>query len=87
MLAESTTEKIAGSSAHFVICNACFWCASLLDGIGTLIDVCPSCSEKAMESLPLSRNERYTFSYNTVAGVVLEFSIDGKRKAAGIQMA
>jgi hypothetical protein len=78
MLAESETKK-RGDSVHFVICKECFWCASLF-GIRSL-DACPSCSEKAIEFMPISCNERYNFSYSVDTGVVLEFSVDHNRKA------
>ena len=81
MLAESETKKRCGS-VHFVICKECFWCASLL-GISSL-DTCPSCFEKAVEFLPISNNERYNFSYDADAGVVLEFSVDHNRKTLAV---
>lgn len=72
MFAETAKESL-----HFVICNECFWCASLF-GATHRVGACPSCRNVAVEFLPLSRNERYTFDYKQGTGVVLEFSIQSQ---------
>jgi hypothetical protein len=35
---------------------------------------CPSCDENTIERMPLHANDVYSFDYNRVTGVVLEFS-------------
>jgi hypothetical protein len=60
----------------FLICNSCFWCASYLDSENSLIPFeCPSCKQKAIECMPISVNDAYSFHYNQATGVILEFSV------------
>src|SRR5438445_13809064 len=59
----------------FLLCNSCFWCASYLNlrrSFGVI--ECPSCKENTIERMPLSANDVYSFDYNGVTGVILEFS-------------
>ena len=59
----------------FLLCNSCFWCASYLNlrrSFGVI--ECPSCKENTIERMPLSANDVYSFDYNGVTGVMLEFS-------------
>lgn len=67
----SSQRRIA--PVNFVICNECFWCASLLLGLGS-VERCPSCHKNALETVPVSSNERYAFDYSPTGGAVLEFS-------------
>lgn len=55
---------------YFLICGSCFWCASCFDH--SSIEVCPSCLESRVESMPLS-NEICEFQYDGKRGVTLEF--------------
>jgi hypothetical protein len=66
---------------HFLICESCFWCASLLrsndnnnNNNTTITKYCPSCNNNRVESIPISYNEVYKFDYNPKRGVTLEFS-------------
>jgi hypothetical protein len=77
---EQNTSDI--KEIHFLICESCFWCASLLcpndnnnDNPAdiTITKHCPSCSNNRVESLPISYNEVYKFDYNPKRGVTLEF--------------
>jgi hypothetical protein len=78
-----------GKQIHFLICESCFWCASLLRSNNnnnyTTADIttnndniitkhCPNCSNNRVESIPISYNEVYKFDYNPKRGVTLEFS-------------
>ena len=48
-----------GAKRHFVICNSCFWCASLYSNSRTIIK-CPMCNSYGnLESIPLSKNESF----------------------------
>ncbi|HEX6561344.1 MAG TPA: hypothetical protein VF016_04890 [Nitrososphaera sp.] len=67
----SSQRRIA--PVNFVICNECFWCASLL-GARSINDGCPSCHKNALETVPVSSNEKYAFDYSPTGGAVLEFS-------------
>jgi hypothetical protein len=63
----------------FLLCNSCFWCASYLNlrrSFG-FID-CPSCHENTIERMPLHANDVYSFDYNPITGVILEFSKPNK---------
>lgn len=75
----------SGESACFIICNECFWCASLL--VAGSVRACPSCSRSMIEVMPLARNERYAFDYSTSTGVILEFSPKINGKASGAHTA
>ena len=57
----------------FLLCGACFWCASYLNYKGVVIR-CPTCDSNNVESLPISNGEVYTFSNNGNRGITLEFS-------------
>jgi hypothetical protein len=58
---------------HFVICNSCFWCASLYSDSRTI--KCPTCNSYGnLESIPISTNESFKFNYHLRTGIVLEFS-------------
>ena len=58
----------------FLLCNSCFWCASYLNLRSFGVIDCPSCDENTIERMPLSANDVYSFDYNRVTGVILEFS-------------
>jgi hypothetical protein len=61
------------SDVHFMICNSCFWCASVL--ADRRLDKCPCCNCKDfLESMPLVPDESYKFSYSAAKGVALEFA-------------
>lgn len=57
---------------QFLICESCFWCASILED-GALISRCPCCKSNMLESIPITTGESYKFDYNTKSGVTLEF--------------
>ena len=58
---------------HFVICNSCFWCASLYSDSRTV--KCPLCNSYSnLESIPISENESFKFDYHSRTGIILEFS-------------
>ena len=78
MHVETANERIS-EDLHFVIRNECFWCASFF-GATHRVGACPSCCKNAVEFMPLSRNERYTFGYSASTGVVLEFSVQNRAR-------
>jgi len=59
---------------YFLLCEACFWCATYLinDG-GTTFSKCPTCNNAKIESLPIAKNEFYKFDYSPLSGFTLEF--------------
>jgi hypothetical protein len=80
-----SAAKRSGESAYFIICNECFWCASLL--VFEPVSACPSCSKSMIEVMPLASNERYAFDYSASTGVMLEFSPKVNGKASSAQTA
>ena len=59
---------------HFLLCEACFWCATYLisDG-GTTVSKCPICNNVKLELLPIAKNEFYKFDYSSSSGLMFEF--------------
>jgi hypothetical protein len=57
---------------HFLLCGSCYWCASSISLLGT-VEICPSCMNGKVESMPLSDKEIYTFRYDSIRGVTLAF--------------
>jgi hypothetical protein len=78
-------RKPAGYHNHshdvsfFQICQFCFWCTSTL--LKTrMIKICPVCTSKGIDSLPISPNEIYTYDVTESSGVNLSFkSLNSKR--------
>jgi hypothetical protein len=44
---------------NFLLCKSCFWCASLLNDRS--IEVCPSCMNCDLDSMPISFNKTSDF--------------------------
>jgi len=40
-------------TTNFILCNSCFWCASLLNN-RPFVDVCPSCMSYGLKLMPIS---------------------------------
>jgi hypothetical protein len=57
---------------QFVICESCFWCASILGG--SRVGRCPCCNSSTLESIPIAADESYTFDYTAKRGVMLDFA-------------
>ncbi len=68
--------NIISKEINFIICNMCFWCASLYSNANSSFNVkCPACDDnRNLESIPISKNESFKINYNSKMGVVLEFS-------------
>ena len=47
--------------AEFLICNSCFWCASILSN-NAYFEKCPICTGLKLEFTPLSEKEAYTIN-------------------------
>ena len=69
---ERNEIKSTFEQPHFLLCGSCYWCASYLSLRGR-VETCPSCMNGKVESMPISDNEIYTFCYNAIRGVTLEF--------------
>ena len=66
-------RDISSSERTFLICRSCFWCASYLNNMHSFGDICPSCKNDKVESMPISFDETYKFDYDAGRGVILEF--------------
>ena len=66
-------------SIHFLLCESCFWCASQSSNYNknNIITECPSCKSNQIESMPISHNEVYNFSYDLIRGVTQPPSAKG----------
>jgi hypothetical protein len=75
-MANKNNEKDAAShqKKHFLLCEACFWCATYLinDG-GTTVSKCPICNNAKVELMPIAKNEFYKFDYSPSSGLTFEF--------------
>ena len=65
-------KEVLITRRYFLICQTCFWCASLIDRC-LFVKICPTCNDNNIESLPLLNNERYHFEYTVARGIELEF--------------
>jgi hypothetical protein len=70
------------SRRYFLICQTCFWCASYNDmdnmdelpyKAWSILEICNTCNDNRIESLPISYDECYRFEYTPTRGAVLEF--------------
>ena len=70
---DNDSDIYTSSKLHFVICNSCFWCASLYSD--SRIIKCPVCNSYSnLELIPISKNESFKFDYHSRTGIVLDFS-------------
>ena len=50
---------------YFVICHACFWCASYIGTMDIMkelpFEMCPTCNDNKFESLPILYDESYRY--------------------------
>jgi hypothetical protein len=70
---DDNNDIYGSAKRHFIICNSCFWCASLYSDSRTI--KCPGCNcYSNLESIPISENESFKFNYHSRTGIVLEFS-------------
>lgn len=58
---------------QFLICDFCFWAASAISTRRHDIVTCPQCGA-AVTRIPLAYKERFTFSYDNIRGVELDFA-------------
>ncbi|TLY11548.1 MAG: hypothetical protein E6K85_01225 [Thaumarchaeota archaeon] len=64
---------MASQRTEFLICESCFWCASILRG-GTLVGRCPCCKSNMLESIPIRTGEPYRFDCSITRGVMPDFA-------------
>lgn len=59
---------------QFLICDFCFWAASAISTRKHDVMTCPQCGA-IVSRIPLACNERFTFSYDNMRGVELDFAV------------
>jgi hypothetical protein len=62
------------SDERNLICRSCFWCASHINKMNSALDVCPSCKDAKIESVPISFDETYRLDYDARRGLTLKFT-------------
>jgi hypothetical protein len=76
-LLAKTPADTKSSPPIFILCDACYWCATYVDK--TIIPAdnnCPQCganNNNELTSFPIMSNESFTFDYNDKRGVEMEF--------------
>jgi hypothetical protein len=72
------TKASSPSSAIFLLCDKCYWCATYFDTTRMPMgNNCPQCNANSnqLTSPPIMPNESYTFEYNDKRGVEMEFKL------------
>ena len=73
---ENNTVVRSTDHIYFVICNSCYWCASLfgIDDLDSLSQVlrCHLCNSCNTELIPISSNESFRINYNVTRGMEME---------------
>jgi len=74
---ENNTVVRSTDHIYFVICNSCYWCASLfgIDDLESLSQIlrCHLCNSCNTELIPISSNESFRINYNVTRGMEMEF--------------
>jgi len=79
LITETAKPQVKQRKRLFVICDDCFWIASALSARYSDPVTCPTCG-RPLSSLPISIDERYTYSHNQTRGVELEFYSERYRR-------
>lgn len=68
--------SIINIDINFLICNSCYWCASVYSNMNNLVNAkCPVCDDSSnLESMPIYKKESFKINHNSKCGIVLEFS-------------
>lgn len=67
--------RIGSGVPFFTICECCFWTASVINKRKNCLVLCPSCTSKRLEFIPLTSNESYTYSVSEKSGLELHFTL------------
>lgn len=67
---KSQKVRIA-SVVHFLICDNCFWCASILSE--RFESLCMSCGSKIVSAVPVMNNEKFLVEVDKKRGISLSF--------------
>ena len=80
-------HRLNNKSHSFLLCNSCFWCASTYlhnDNRCMEVKQCPLCTNRTIESMPISNNEAYKFDYSAKRGISLELIKTDDHKPASM---
>lgn len=69
-------KNIINNEINLLICNTCFWCASIYSTTNSISSInCSVCNDASnLESIPISKEESFRINYIPKTGIVLEFS-------------
>ncbi len=69
-------KNIISNEINLLICNLCFWCASIYSTTNSISRInCSVCNDASnLESMPISKDESFRINYIPKTGIVLEFS-------------
>ncbi|WP_337862735.1 hypothetical protein [Nitrososphaera sp.] len=67
---EDLRSRIA-DVVHFLICDSCFWCASILRE--RYESRCQSCGREITSAIPVMHNERFVYEVDKRRGITLSF--------------
>ena len=84
-LLAKTPADTKSSSPIFILCDACYWCATYVDKTRIPADNnCPQCNANNNEltSFPIMANESFTFHHNPERGIEFEFKPRQKSRSA-----
>ena len=70
---EASGEKKRISGVDFLICDKCFWCASLLKS--GYESKCMSCGSPIISAIPVMANEKFLVEVDEKRGVTLSFRL------------
>ena len=68
-------DEVSYPGRAFLLCNSCFWCASILYDDVQPFRMCPICMDNELEFMPISSEETYKFDYDKRHGITLEFML------------
>jgi hypothetical protein len=75
-LIAKTHAHFKSSTPVFILCDRCYWCATYFSNARIPTDnICPQCNANSnqLTSFPIASNESFTFGYNKIRGVEMEF--------------
>ena len=64
--------RFKSDQIKFILCKSCFWCASKLSG--EALTKCPRCNKHLFRDLPISKNEKYTVTFDENNSINLKFT-------------
>jgi hypothetical protein len=66
-----SSDKRITKTAHFLICDSCFWCASIFDE--HYEPRCLACGSRILSAVPVMHNEKFIVEVDKKRGISLSF--------------